>query len=76
MNGSTDVGNVEDELTAILHCQKHNEAQEMKSCVRFLSIQVPARANAEGLTECLCRALEELGPVNLLDNKADVQESM
>ena len=32
---------------------------------------MPARANAEGLIECLCRALEELGPVNLLD-KADV----
>ena len=67
MDGSTDAGNVADELIAILYCLKDDEAQEVRSCIRFLSVQVPTRADAGGLIRCLCSAMEEVGLGNFLD---------
>ena len=53
MDGSTDVGNVENELIVVLYCKKDVEAQEMKLYTRYFSIQVPHKADANGLIECL-----------------------
>ena len=57
MDGSTDAGNVEDELIAILYCFKDDVAQEVRSCVRYFALEVPTKADADGLLSCLGSAL-------------------
>ena len=58
MDGSVDAGRVEDELIVILYVQKDNSSEEIRSCTRFFSVQVPSRADAAGLIECLGDALK------------------
>ena len=53
MDGSTDAGNVEQELVVILTCMKDDAAEEMKSCTRFLSLESLEKANTSGLVKCL-----------------------
>ena len=48
IDGSTDAGNVEDELVLIQYCTQDDPAQEMRSCVRYLSLEVPVKADADG----------------------------
>ena len=67
MDGSVDVGKVEDELIVILYCMKDNSSEEIWSCTRFFSVQAPSRADAAGLIECLGGALKKLGIDDLLD---------
>ena len=68
MDGSTDSGNIEDELIVIMYCIKDDVAEKVKSCARFFEVQVPdGRADADGLILCLGRALEKLGIQNVLD---------
>ena len=38
MDGSTDAGNVEDELFVLLHCCKDDNAEEIKRNVRFFTV--------------------------------------
>lgn len=49
MDGSVDVGKVEDELIVILYCMKDNSSEKIRSCTRFFSVQAPSRADAAGL---------------------------
>ena len=58
MDGSVDAGRVEDELIVILYGRKDNSSEEIRSCTRFFSVQVPSRADAAGLIECLGDALK------------------
>ena len=67
MDGSTDSGNVEDELVLVQYCTQDHSAHEIRSCARYLSLQVPTRANADGLIQCLGDALQILGIDNILD---------
>ncbi|XP_065918333.1 zinc finger protein 862-like [Dysidea avara] len=67
MDGSTDAGNVEQELVVILTCMKDDAAEEMKSCTRFLSLESPKKANASGLVKCLSQSLAPLGITDILD---------
>ena len=67
MDGSTDAGNVEQELVVILTCMKDDVAEEMKSCTRFLSLESPEKANASGLVKCLSQSLAPLGITDILD---------
>ena len=39
MDGSTDAGNVEDELVLVQYCIQNDAAQEIRSSVRFLSVK-------------------------------------
>ena len=71
MDGSTDAGNVEDELIALFYSFKDDVAQEMRSCVRYFTVQEPTKADADGLLSCLGEALKPLGIDNLLD-KANI----
>ena len=71
MDGSTDAGNIEDELIAVMYCQVDEEVQEMRSCIRYLSVKEPEKADARGLIACLCDAMKEIGLDNFLD-KASV----
>lgn len=57
MDGSTDKGRVENELFVILHCKKDEEMQEMKTCARYLCVQEPLKADADGLIDCLSKVL-------------------
>ena len=71
MDGSTDAGNVEDELVVILYCYRDDTAQEARSRARYLSLEVPTKADTKGLIKCLGNALKPLGVDNIL-NKANV----
>ena len=69
MDGSTDKGNVEDELIVILYSTKDTAAEEVKTHARFFSLQEPKKADADGLIECLGRALGLLGITNIRQSK-------
>ena len=58
VDGSTDVGRIEDELVMMMFCKRNEKAEEIKSCVRYLSIEVPGRADANGLIKCVGNALK------------------
>ena len=61
LDGSTDAGNVEQELVFVLFCYIDDNTKEIRSCTRYLAVVDPARTNTEGLIDCLGRALERLG---------------
>ena len=68
MDGSTDAGNIEQELVILLSCKKDNKAEEIKSCARFFSVATPEKANASGLVKCLSQSLSPLlGITDILD---------
>ena len=62
MDGSTDEGNIEQELVVVLSCKKDNRSEEVKSHTRFLSM-----ADASGLLKCLSQSLSPLGITDVLD---------
>ena len=65
MDGSTDTGNVEDEVIVLLHCFKDEKKnKEMCSYARFFSVQVPKKA---GLTDYLVSVLQEIGISNVFN---------
>ncbi len=66
MDGTTDAGNIEDELIVILYCEKNDAAGEIKSCARYFAVEVPKRADADGLIACLGNALKDLGVEDVL----------
>lgn len=72
MDGSTDAGNVEDELVLIQYCTQDAAAQEMRSCVRYLSLEVPMKADADGVIKCIGNSLQVLGVDNILDRSSVV----
>ena len=53
MGGFTDAGNVEHELVLVYYCTQDDPSQEMGSCVRYLSLEVPVKADADGLIKCV-----------------------
>lgn len=67
MDGSTDSGNIEDELVLVQYLTQDQSVQEIRSCARYLSLQVLTRANADGLIQCLGDALQTLGIDDVLD---------
>ena len=67
MDGSTDTGNIENELVVIQYCVRDDTAQELRSCTRYLSLEIPTKADADGLISFLGNALKALGVQNLLD---------
>ena len=70
MDGFTDAGNVEDELVLVQYCTQDAAAQEMRSCVRYLSLEVPTKSDADGLIKCVGNALQTLGVENILDRSS------
>ena len=62
MDGTTDAGNVEDELIVIMGFQKDDTAGEVGTFARYFSLEVPAKADADGLIGCLQKAVEAIGP--------------
>ena len=69
MDGSTDKGNIEQELVVILTCVKDDTAEEMKSSSSFCRLASPEKANATGLVKCLSQSLQPLGVTDILDQR-------
>ncbi len=66
MDGTTDSGNLEDELVVVLYCHKDDASGVIRSCTRYLSIENPKRADTDG---CLGMSLEKVGVENLRDKQ-------
>ena len=67
MDSSIDAGNVKDELLLVQYCTEDATVQEMRSCVRYISLEVPSKGNTDGLIECVAKPLKTLGIDNILD---------
>ena len=67
MDGSTDAGNIEQELVLISFCRKDDSARKVRSCTKLLSLLSPEKADADGLLKCLSNALQPLGVTDVLD---------
>ena len=65
MGGSTDASNTENELIMIVYCKKDDNAQEMQSFLRYVSMEALLKADSEGLTDSLNSGLGILGVQNL-----------
>ena len=60
MDGSTDAGNIEQEMIFVLHCKRDDKAKMMRSHTRYFAILNPTCSTADGLIDCLSGALERL----------------
>ncbi len=69
MDGSTDAGNIENELIVLMYSKKDVSSERIKSCVRYFSIREPKKADADGLIHCLTCALEKLDITDVLDKE-------
>ena len=67
MDGSTDAGNIEQELIVGLFCKKDDSAGKVRSCMKLLSLLTPEKADADGILKCLSSALQSLGISDILD---------
>ena len=67
MDGSTDAGNLEDELIVLVYCDMDDAEQEMTTYSQFLSLHKPQKADASGLLECIGKAMHLLGVDEVLD---------
>ena len=54
VDGTTDSGNLEDELIIVLYCKKDDVSGEIRSCARYLNVVCPEQANTEGLATLRC----------------------
>ena len=66
-DGSTDAGNVEDELFLVLTFDPHAKDGKVHVHDRFLTVRQPKSGNAEGLFECFKTALSYVGLANWED---------
>ena len=66
VDGSTDAGRIEDEIVMMMFCKRNEKAEEINSCVRYLAIEVPGRADANGLIKCVGNALKFVGIEDVL----------
>ena len=60
MDGSTDTSNTENEMIIIVYHKKDNNAQEMRLCIRYVSMKAVLKADAEGLIDSLNSGLRIL----------------
>ena len=67
MDGTTDLGNKEEEIVAMVYCYKNEVAQEITSCTRYWSVHSPEKCDANGLLLCFGASLELLGVKSILD---------
>lgn len=55
--------NVEDDLVVIMGFQKDDSAGDVGTFARYFSHEVPLKADANGLIECLQKAVRAIGPL-------------
>jgi len=73
MDGSVDKAKVENEVILVQYCHLDNDLEEVKSCSRFLKINEPKKADANGLVECLGKGLQVMG-MNDIFNSEEILE--
>ena len=73
MDGTTDAGNIEDELIVIMTFYKNDMVREVKSVARYLSVEIPKKVDADGIILCLQRSLQALRVENLLSKESVLQ---
>ena len=49
VDGSADTGCIKTEIVKMMSCKNHKKAEEINLFVRYLAIEVPRRADANGL---------------------------
>ena len=69
MDGTSDPGNVEQEMVLVVYCDKDDEIQEIKCVTRYLAVVSPEKVDSSGLIDCLGIALERV----CCDLKQDVE---
>ena len=72
MDGSADKGQVKNEQFVILFCKQDDTLQEVRTCARYFCVLEPTRADANGLVECLCKALQSMGIEDPLERENDL----
>ena len=61
LDGSTDKGNVDNELMMVCWCDTNGEDEKLHTRIGFLAIDRPTTTNAEGLYKSLMHGLQQLG---------------
>lgn len=61
MDGSTDVGNVDDEIFLVLWCDMDSSDEKIKSRMSFFAVCRPKEVTGEGLFDCMRSALARIG---------------
>ena len=69
IDGTTDVGNQEDELVVLVYCDKNEATSQITTCTCYFSVHTPSRADASGILSCIRDALKQVGIEDLLDSK-------
>ena len=67
MDGSTDAGNLEDEVIVLVFGHMNDSEQEITTQSRFLSVHNPEKADTSGLLGCISDAMHLLGVDHVLD---------
>ena len=65
LDGSTDRGNVDNELLMVCWCDKDSKDEKIHTKIGFLAVDRPKTINAEGLFKSLCHGLQQLGISNV-----------
>ena len=65
MDGSTNTSNTENVMIMIVYCKKDENAQEMRSCIRYVFMEALLKSDTEALVDLLNSGLLILGFENL-----------
>jgi len=60
-DGSTDAGNIEDELFLVLHFHSHSTDEKVHVLNSFFTVRKPKSGTGQGLFDCLKSAIEYMG---------------
>ena len=61
MDGSTDSGNIDDEMFLVLWCDVNGNDEMVHTNMSFFAISRPKQVNAQGLFDCLVDSLGRIG---------------
>ena len=61
MDGSIDIGNVDNELLMVCWCDTHTKDEKIRTKIGYLAVDRPRTTNAEGLFKSLSHGLQQLG---------------
>ena len=61
MDGSTDTGNIDDEMFLVLWCDVDHEDQMVHTNMSYFAVDRPKKVDAQGLFNCLESSLSRLG---------------
>jgi hypothetical protein len=70
MDGATDAGNKEQELIFVTFCHRDDNALEVRSRTRYLTIVNPASGNSDDLVSCLQGAFAERFDVDICQKES------